>query len=461
MSVWLRSVPGSRGRVRAPVPVPRLVDRPPVGAVGHSFACGMECCDRFAVGEVNQRGRPRRAPGVMTVTTRAHRGFGDLVTPPAWVRAWTGGGRGRRVARRRPARSVRGRRRRRRCCGRGGRRPGRGPAPRRVCAGTRCTASTAAQRTSRLPCLVIRPRCTVVSDSWCFGVSPAHEASCCGPVEAGDVADLGDEHRGQHRPDPGDLLDRAIAGVGRAAGRRRAWRTARSRSPARSISRSRRVDPGPRLRRQPRRGEQLLPARAEQVAHRHLHTGGGEHRVDLALQARSAARPAWPGAAPSRAAPGWPVGRSTPRATGPSAADRPDRRRRAGRSSPADRRTSSPPAGAPDARARRARRGCPRPSTTRRSPRAPPPAPRPARSITCRRYSGSLEIRTVSNVLAGLGHPHQHRPAPMQIHPDDLLARVLFAHRGLLESMDVSTPSMSRESRGAEAPLLHRIKLSV
>jgi hypothetical protein len=31
--------------------------------------------------------------------------------------------------------------------------------------------------TSRLPCLVIRPRCTVVSDSWCFGVNPAHEAN--------------------------------------------------------------------------------------------------------------------------------------------------------------------------------------------------------------------------------------------------------------------------------------------
>ena len=60
------------------------------------------------------------------------------------------------------------------------RRPGRGSA-RGGCAGrTRCTASTAAQRTSREPCLVIRPRCTVVSDSWCFGVSPAQEASCAG-----------------------------------------------------------------------------------------------------------------------------------------------------------------------------------------------------------------------------------------------------------------------------------------
>jgi hypothetical protein len=35
--------------------------------------------------------------------------------------------------------------------------------PTRVWAGTRCTASTAAQRTNLLPCLMIRPRCTVVS----------------------------------------------------------------------------------------------------------------------------------------------------------------------------------------------------------------------------------------------------------------------------------------------------------
>jgi hypothetical protein len=34
------------------------------------------------------------------------------------------------------------------------------------------------------------------------------------PVEPADVADLGDEHRGQHRPDPGKGLDRDVAGVG-------------------------------------------------------------------------------------------------------------------------------------------------------------------------------------------------------------------------------------------------------
>jgi hypothetical protein len=43
---------------------------------------------------------------------------------------------------------------------------------------TRWTASTAAHRTSGLPCLVIRPRCTVVSDSRWRGVSPAQEHSC-------------------------------------------------------------------------------------------------------------------------------------------------------------------------------------------------------------------------------------------------------------------------------------------
>ena len=41
----------------------------------------------------------------------------------------------------------------------------------------------------------------------------------------------------------------------------------------------------------------------------------------------------------------------------------------------------------------------------------------------------------------------------------DLPSLVRFAHRGLLESVDMSTPSMSRETRGAEAPLLHRISI--
>jgi hypothetical protein len=41
------------------------------------------------------------------------------------------------------------------------------------------TASTAAQRTSREPCLVMCPRRTVVSDSWCLGVT-CHEHNRAG-----------------------------------------------------------------------------------------------------------------------------------------------------------------------------------------------------------------------------------------------------------------------------------------
>ena len=44
----------------------------------------------------------------------------------------------------------------------------------------RWTASIIAQRTRRLPCLVIDPRCTVVSDSLWRGVSPAQEQSLSG-----------------------------------------------------------------------------------------------------------------------------------------------------------------------------------------------------------------------------------------------------------------------------------------
>ena len=50
-------------------------------------------------------------------------------------------------------------------------------APTRLVVGRTWTDSTAAHRTSREPCLVIRPRCTWVSDSWCLGVSPAQHAS--------------------------------------------------------------------------------------------------------------------------------------------------------------------------------------------------------------------------------------------------------------------------------------------
>ena len=41
----------------------RLVDRSAGGPSVIPSLVGMECCDRFAVGEVNQKGRPRRVRG--------------------------------------------------------------------------------------------------------------------------------------------------------------------------------------------------------------------------------------------------------------------------------------------------------------------------------------------------------------------------------------------------------------
>ena len=147
-------------------------------------------------------------------------------------------------------------------------------------------------------------------------------------AEAGDVADLGDEHRGQHRPHPGDLLDRAIAGVGaQPAGDELGVQV--DLEVQRGDHPQQRSRPGPATpapaapwraaAARPRRtGRSSAPAPRRRRAPRGPGTSGS-----------SAARPAWPGAAPSRAAPGWPAGRSTPRAAGPSAADRPDPRRRA------------------------------------------------------------------------------------------------------------------------------------
>jgi hypothetical protein len=47
----------------------------------------------------------------------------------------------------------------------------------------RWMASTAAHRTSLLPCLVMCPRRTTVCDSRCVGVKPAHEHRCAGPAK--------------------------------------------------------------------------------------------------------------------------------------------------------------------------------------------------------------------------------------------------------------------------------------
>ena len=55
-------------------------------------------------------------------------------------------------------------------------------------------------------------------------------------------------------------------------------------------------------------------------------------------------------------------------------------------------------------------------------------------------------------VLTGLGHPHDHRPAPMQIDTHDLLSCVRFAHRASFVVMDVSTPRVPRDGHEERRP---------
>jgi hypothetical protein len=112
---------------------------------------------------------------------------------------------------------------------------------------------------------------------------PGPRGELGGPGEATDVADLGDEHRGQHRPDPRDLLDRHVPGVftqspGDQLGEYVDLEVERGDQPQQGL------DPGSGLRRQLGCGQQPLPARAEQVAHRHLYPGRGQHGMHLAFE---------------------------------------------------------------------------------------------------------------------------------------------------------------------------------
>ena len=155
-----------------------IPSRRPARAVGRGRMMG--CAPSWGLGRSGSiRTRDLAADG-------ASGGGHDLHDPRPtegrWVscgRPGRGGvlGRGGRAARSRPARPGRGRRPPPRCCGHGGPRPGLGPHRSGCGPGRSCTDSTAAQRTSREPCLVIRPRWTWVSDSRCLGVSPAQQAS--------------------------------------------------------------------------------------------------------------------------------------------------------------------------------------------------------------------------------------------------------------------------------------------
>ena len=163
-----------------------------------------------------------------------------------------------------------------------------------------------------------------------LGGQPGPAGQLRRPGRTGDVTDLGDEHRGQDRADPGDLLDRGVAGVVRPAGPGPAWRTGRSRSPGRrSAGAARR--PAPRT----------VPGSVEPV--QQLGCPPRPNRSVIGTWTPHLASTAWTSALQPRAQPDQlgPVPhqlaqlpgrrRRDPRlaAADPSAADRPDRRRRA------------------------------------------------------------------------------------------------------------------------------------
>jgi hypothetical protein len=64
--------------------------------------------------------------------------------------------------------------------------------------------------------------------------------------------------------------------------------------------------------------------------------------------------------------------------------------------------------------------------------------------------SRSLTIRPAPRLTLN-GHPHQHRPAPMRIHPYQLPTRVRF-HQGLLRREARATPASRREAAGSGDP---------
>ena len=144
------------------------------------------------------------ASGVMTCTTRDRPGSGGGAHAAAGRGAGVQArGRGGRAARRRPARAGRGRRRPPRCCGPGGPRPGPGP-PDPVVPGQdlhRLDRGPADQPGALLgdPAAVHVGVGLVV-----LGGQPGPAGQLRGAGEPGDVTDLGDEHRAQDRPDPGD-----------------------------------------------------------------------------------------------------------------------------------------------------------------------------------------------------------------------------------------------------------------
>ena len=104
-----------------------------------------------------------------------------------------------------------------------------------------------------------------------------------GPGEPADVTDLGDEHRAQGGAHPGDGLHRGEAGVGAQPGGDQPGEGV-DLELARVDQPQRRVHLRAHRRRQRDPVEPGPPAGAEQIAAGHRHPGAGEYRVDLAFE---------------------------------------------------------------------------------------------------------------------------------------------------------------------------------
>jgi hypothetical protein len=141
-------------------------------------------------------------------------------------------------------------------------------------------------------------------------------------TEAGHLADLRDEHRGQDWPHPRNSLDRDIARVPAGA---ITGQSDQLDLPVEAFDHSvgvSRSEPGMPVSawfapassaRQHQTGRSSLPAPQRRPAPR-----------APGISYWSAARPAWPDAAPAPVTPGSAVGQSMPRTASPSAADPPD-----------------------------------------------------------------------------------------------------------------------------------------
>jgi hypothetical protein len=251
-------------------------------------------------------------------------------------------------------------------------------------------------------------------------------------VEAAYLADLGDEHRTQDRSYPGDGLDGSVTPVSAqpATGQVREHLDLEVQGLDHPAGR---VNPGSKRRRQLHPVQQLLPTGTEQIAHRHRHPAAGEHRMDLAFHAGAQRHQLGPVAhqlpqLPNRR-------RGDPRLRQPA---HPQEIRQI-RSVPLI--IFDPPVGK-HLHSQRMRQMHLRTQLGQRVGRPIPPIRRFQHHLRCLPRPGHHRpqiLRVIRDphrlqMLTRLSHPHQHRPTPMEINPNNLLTLVGFAHRGLLKS---------------------------